>query len=201
MTDPVFRDPLDAATLDRLFTDARSHNAWQDRPVEDAQLRRLADLIKAAPTGANCSPARIVFVTSQEAKERLKPCLAPGNVDKTMSAPVTAIIGMDTAFHEKLPRLFPHADARSWFEGKPELIEATAFRNSSLQGGYLIMAARALGLDVGPLSGFDAAKVEEAFFPCGTIKANFLCNLGYGDSSALFPRSPRFAFEEFCSIV
>ncbi len=201
MTDPVFRAPLDAATLDRLFTEARSHNAWRDRPVEDAQLRRLADLIKAAPTSANCSPARIVFVTSQEAKERLKPCLAPGNVDKTMSAPVTAIIGMDTAFHEKLPRLFPHADARSWFEGKPELIEATAFRNSSLQGGYLIMAARALGLDVGPLSGFDAAKVEEAFFPCGTIKANFLCNLGYGDSSALFPRSPRFAFEEFCSIV
>ena len=201
MTDSVFHAPLGDAALKQLFTEARTHNAWLDRPVEDALLKRLVDLMKAAPTSANCSPARIVFVKSKEAKERLKPCLAPGNVDKTMSAPVTAIIGMDMEFHETLPRLFPHADARSWFAGKPELIEATAFRNSSLQGGYLIIAARALGLDTGALSGFDAAKVEQSFFPGGTIKANFLCNLGYGDSSALFPRSPRFAFEEFCSIV
>ncbi len=201
MTHPVFHTPLGDAALRQLFTEARTHNAWLDRPVTDAHLRQLADVMKMAPTSVNCSPARIVFVKSAEAKEKLKPCLAPGNVDKTMTAPVTAIVGMDLDFYEHLPRLFPHADAKAWFAGKPEHIQATAFRNSTLQGAYLMLAARALGLDTGAMSGFDAAKVEEAFFPGGKIKANFLCNLGYGDSSGLFARSPRFAFEEFCSIA
>ena len=201
MSHPVFHQPLGEAALKQLFTEARTHNGWLDRPVSDETLRRLADLMKMGPTAANSSPARIVFVKSKEAKEKLKPCMAPGNVDKTMAAPVTAIVGMDMEFYEKLPQLFPHADARSWFAGNDAAIQATAFRNSSLQGAYLIMAARALGLDTGAMSGFDAAKVEEAFFPGGKIKANFVCNLGYGDSSALFPRSPRLAFEEFCSIA
>ena len=201
MSHPVFHQPLGDAALKQLFTEARTHNGWLDRAVSDETLRRLADLMKMGPTAANSSPARIVFVKSKEAKEKLKPCMAPGNVDKTMAAPVTAVVGMDMEFYEKLPQLFPHADARSWFAGNDAAIQATAFRNSSLQGAYLIMAARALGLDTGAMSGFDAAKVEEAFFPGGKIKANFVCNLGYGDSSALFPRSPRLAFEEFCSIA
>jgi 3-hydroxypropanoate dehydrogenase len=201
MSNPDSRPPLGDAALKQLFTEARTHNGWLDRPVSEETLRRLADLMKMGPTAANSSPARIVFVKSKDAKEKLKPCMAPGNVDKTMAAPVTAVVGMDMEFYEKLPQLFPHADARSWFAGNDAAIQATAFRNSSLQGAYLVMAARALGLDAGPMSGFDAAKVEEAFFPGGKIKANFLCNLGYGDSSALFPRSPRLAFEEFCSIA
>ncbi len=201
MSHPVFHQPLGDAALKQLFTEARTHNGWLDRAVSDETLRSLADLVKMGPTAANSSPARIVFVKSKEAKEKLKPCMAPGNVDKTMAAPVTAIVGMDMEFYEKLPQLFPHADARSWFAGNDAAIQATAFRNSSLQGAYLIIAARALGLDTGAMSGFDAAKVEEAFFPGGKIKANFVCNLGYGDSSALFPRSPRLAFEEFCSIA
>ena len=191
---------LPQASLDQIFLHARTQNKWKDTPVSDAQLHELADLMKMAPTSANCSPARIVFVKSAAAKARLKPHLSPGNVDKTMAAPVCAIIGYDTEFHEKLPKLFPHADARAWFTGKPAFIEATAFRNSSLQGAYLIMAARSLGLDTGGMSGFDQAGVDKEFFPGGKIKSNFLCNLGYGDPSGVMPRSPRFSFDEFCTI-
>jgi 3-hydroxypropanoate dehydrogenase len=187
--------------LDQLFTRARSHNAWQATTVEDEVLRRLYDVVKMGPTSANGSPARFVFVTSPAAKARLKACLAPTNVEKTMAAPVTVIVGYDTEFYEKLPKLFPHADARSWFVGNRELIQNTAFRNSSLQGAYLILAARALGLDCGPMSGFDNEKVDAEFFPDGRVKSNFLVNLGYGDSSKLFPRGPRLAFEEACQVV
>jgi 3-hydroxypropanoate dehydrogenase len=192
---------LTDAALDQLFRNARTHAKWLDKPVGEDMLQTLADLVKLCPTSANCAPARIVFVVTKEAKEKLKPCLAPGNVEKTMTAPVTAIIGYDTEFYEKLPFLFPFADARSWFAGNSVAIEETAFRNSSLQAGYLILAARSLGLDCGPMSGFDKAGVEAAFFPSGKVKANMLCNLGYGDVSALHPRAPRFAFEEFCKIV
>ena len=153
------------------------------------------------PTSANCSPARIVFVISPEAKRKLKPCLMEGNVDKTMAAPATAIIAYDTRFHEHLPRLFPHTDAKSWFDGNPTLIEETAFRNSSLQGAYLIISARALGLDCGPMSGFDSAKLNAEFFADGRFKSNFLCNIGHGDSGGLFPRSPRFEFDDVCEII
>jgi len=193
--------PLDDSGQDLLFRQARTHNAWLDRPVEDTTLRRLYDLMKWGPTSANCSPLRVLFLKSREAKERLRPMLSPGNVDKTMAAPVTALIGYDTRFHEELPRLFPHADARSWFEGNEPLIQETAFRNGSLQGGYFIMAARAVGLDCGPMSGFDKAKADAEFFPDGRVKSNFLCNLGYGDPSQLFPRSPRLEFEEACKIL
>lgn len=193
--------PLSDEALDRLFRQARTYNKWQSRPVPEAMLRALAELIKMGPTSANCSPARIVFVQSREAKERLKPHLSDGNRDKTMAAPVTAIIGYDTEFYEKLPRLFPQTDARAWFVGKPAHIETTAFRNSSLQGAYLIMAARALGLDCGPMSGFDNAGVDREFFPDGKVKSNFICSLGYGDPAGLRPRSPRLAFEEFCAIL
>ncbi|SCK21289.1 malonic semialdehyde reductase [Vogesella sp. LIG4] len=190
------------AALAQLFTDARTHTHWQERKVSEATLRELFDLLKMAPTSANCSPARFVFVQSPQAKARLKPSLAEGNVEKTMLAPVTVIVGMDLEFYEQLGKLFPHSpDARSWFAGNDAAIQATAFRNSSLQGAYLIMAARALGLDCGPMSGFDAAKVEAEFFPQGTIKANFLINLGYGEASKLHGRSPRFAFEEACQIL
>jgi 3-hydroxypropanoate dehydrogenase len=154
-----------------------------------------------APTSANCSPARIVFVRSGEAKARLRATLAPGNVDKTMAAPVTAIVAHDLEFHEQLPRLFPHADARSWFAGNDELIRTTAFRNGTLQGAYLVLAARAVGLDCGPMSGFDAAALDAAFFPGTSWRSNFLCNLGYGDPTGLFPRSPRLAFEEACRLA
>jgi 3-hydroxypropanoate dehydrogenase len=193
--------PVDARVLDQIFGEARTHSFWREAPVSDDLLRRLYDLLKMGPTSANCIPARIVFVRSFEAKERLRPCLDPGNVDKTMAAPVTAIVGYDTEFHEKLPRLFPHADARSWFAGNSELIESTAFRNSSLQGAYLILAARALGLDCGPMSGFDNAKVDREFFPDGRVRSNFLINLGHGDPSKLHPRSPRLEFDEACRIV
>lgn len=192
---------LSAEALDRLFLDARTQNKWADRDVPDALLRELADLMKMGPTAANACPARIVFVKSAAAKKTLEPLLSEGNRAKTMQAPVVAIIGMDLEFHEKLPFLFPHADARSWFAGNEAAIRDTAFRNSSLQGAYLILAARALGLDCGPMSGFDAAGVEAAFFPGGKVKANFICALGYGDPAGLFPRSPRFAFEDFCSIA
>jgi len=193
--------PLSDAALDQLFRAARTHNAWQDRPVDDALLRALADLMKWGPTSANCSPARIVFVKSAEAKEKLRPHLSDGNRDKTMAAPVTAVIGHDMAFHDKLPQLFPHTDARSWFAGNDTLIEETAFRNGTLQGGYLILAARCLGLDAGPMSGFDKAGVDAAFFAGTTVRSNFLCNLGYGDPTGLFERSPRFDFDEFCQIL
>jgi 3-hydroxypropanoate dehydrogenase len=192
---------LDAAGRRLLFTDARTHNAWTAEPVPDARLAELFDLMKMAPTSANCSPARILFLRSREAKERLRPALSAGNLDKTMAAPVTAVLGHDLDFHEQLPRLFPHADARAWFAGKPDHIATTAFRNGSLQGGYFILAARAVGLDCGPMSGFDHARVDAEFFPGGTVRSNFLCNLGHGDPAALFPRSPRFAFEEACRIL
>lgn len=191
---------LSDAALDQLFRRARTHNAWLPKPVDDALLRELVDLAKFGPTSANTSPARFVFVKSPEAKAKLKPALSEGNVAKTMAAPVTAIVGMDLAFYDYLPKLFPHADARSWFVGNDALIEATAFRNASLQGAYLILAARALGLDTGPMSGFDATAVEAAFFAGTSIKANFLINLGYGDASGLFPRSPRFEFDEIARI-
>lgn len=189
------------SALDQLFRTARTHNAWLDKDVPDALLHEMADLLKMGPTSANMSPARLVFVKSQAAKARLAPLLSEGNRAKTLAAPVAAIIGYDTEFYEQLPKLFPHADARAWFVGKPPFIEASAFRNSSLQGAYLILAARALGLDTGPMSGFDNAGVDKEFFPGGKIKSNFICNLGYGDPKGLFPRSPRFAFEEFCQIV
>ena len=188
-------------TLDQLFREARTQNGWLDRKVSDEVLRQLYDLLKMCPTSANCCPARLIFVTSPEAKVRLKPCLAPNNVEKTMAAPVTVIVGYDTEFYEKLPKLFPHIDARSWFAGNPALIQSTAFRNGSLQGAYLILAARALGLDCGPMSGFDNTKVDTAFFPDGKVKSNFLVNLGYGDPSKVRPRGPRLAFEEACQIA
>ncbi len=191
---------LDQAALDQLFAAARTHNVWQDRPVSDELLHELYECMKWGPTAANGSPARIVFVKSRAAKERLLPCMAPGNQDKTRAAPVTVIVAMDGAFYEKLPVLFPQADARSWFVGNQALIDATAFRNSSLQGAYLILAARALGLDCGPMSGFDADKINAAFFKDSTVKANFVCNLGYGDAAKLFPRNPRLTFAEACRI-
>lgn len=187
--------------LDQLFRKARTHNGWQARPVEDDLLRKLIELALLGPTSANCSPARFVFVKSQEAKEKLRPALSAGNLEKTMAAPVTVIVGMDMAFYEHLPKLFPHADARSWFAGNDKLIADTAFRNATLQGGYLIMAARSLGLDTGPMSGFDPAKVDDAFFAGTTVKSNFLINLGYGDPSKLFARSPRFTFDEAARVV
>jgi 3-hydroxypropanoate dehydrogenase len=188
--------------LNLLFHAARTHNVWLDKPVDDALLRQVYDLAKLGPTSANMCPMRVVFVKSKAGKEKLKPALGPGNVDKTMSAPVTAVIGMDIHFYEKLPTLFPHADAKAWFKDLPEnVLESTALRNSSLQGAYFMLAARALGLDCGPMSGFDNQKVDEAFFAGTTVKSNFLCNLGHGDASKLFPRSPRLSFEEACQVV
>ncbi len=187
-------------TTEQLFDHARSHNGFHAEPVPEEKLRQLYDLMKWGPTSANCSPARIVFVQSPEAKEKLLACMNPGNVAKTRSAPVTAVIGMDMAFYDKLPQLFPHTDARSWFAGKPELIADTAFRNGSLQGGYFIIAARAVGLDCGPMSGFDAAKMDAAFWAGTTVKTNFVCTLGRGDPSKLFGRRPRLGFEEACRI-
>lgn len=192
---------IDDTALNTLFYDARTHNGWLDEPVTDIQLQKLYDLMKWGPTSANCSPARIVFVKSAAEKEKLVACMAPGNVDKTRAAPVTAIIGMDMEFYEKLPQLFPHADAKSWFAGKQPLIDTTAFRNSSLQGGYFIMAARAAGIDCGPMSGFDPGKVDAAFFTGTSVKANFICNLGHGDTGKLFARSPRLSFEEACKVI
>ncbi len=192
---------LDAQALDQLFRSARTHNAWQSRDVTDEQLHALHDLTKFGPTSANCCPARIVFVKSAEAKQRLAPALSEMNRDKTIAAPVTAIIGSDQEFYEKLPQLFPHADARSWFVGNDDLIASTAFRNSSLQGAYLILAARSLGLDCGPMSGFDNDKVDAEFFKGTPIRSNFLVNIGYGDASEMFPRSPRLSFDEACKIL
>lgn len=193
--------PLDHQALSQLFLEARTHDAWQPRPVEPALLERLWELARMGPTSANCSPVRLVFVVSAEAKERLRPCLLDGNVDKTMAAPVTAVIGHDLAFPDRLPELFPHVDARAWFVGNASLIEETAFRNGTLQGAYLMLAARALGLDCGPMSGFDREKVDREFFPDSTIRSNFLCNLGHGDPGGLHPRGPRLSFAHACRIV
>lgn len=193
-------DLLNAAALDQLFRTARTQNAFLDTPVSEDLLRELYDLVKWGPTAANGSPARFVFVTTAEGKESL-PALSEGNAAKTLAAPVTAIIGFDEDFHEKLPYLFPHADAKSWFDGPRTARTESAFRNSSLQGAYLILAARALGLDAGPMSGFDNAKVDAAFFAGTPIKSNFLVNLGYGDPAGLFPRLPRLSFDEAARIV
>jgi 3-hydroxypropanoate dehydrogenase len=192
---------ISQAALDQLFVDARSQNAWQSLDIPDETLLQLFDIVKMGPTSANCSPARYLFVKSQEAKARLKPHLSGGNTEKTMTAPVCAIVGYDQAFYEHLPRLFPHTDAKSWFTSSPELAQETAFRNGTLQGGYLIIAARALGLDCGPMSGFDQEGVNNEFFAGTKIKSNFLINLGYGDTSGLFDRSPRFEFEDIASIL
>jgi len=191
---------MDVST-EQLFDQARSHNGFTNEPVPESTLRRLWDLTKWGPTSANSSPARIVFVVSPGAKERLLACMSPGNVEKTRQAPVSAVIGMDMAFYEHLPKLFPHAEAKPWFAGKLELIASTAMRNSSLQGGYFILAARALGLDCGPMSGFDAAKVDAAFWAGTAVRTNFICNLGHGDPSKLYRRSPRLSFEEACRIA
>jgi 3-hydroxypropanoate dehydrogenase len=192
---------LDAASLDRLFREARTYSAWLDRPVAEETLHRIYDLVKYGPTSANSSPARIVFLRTRRAKERLLPALAPGNVEQTVAAPVTAIVAYDTRFYEQLPRLFPYVDARSWFADNPAFTETTAFRNSSLQGAYLILAARALGLDAGPMSGFDNAQVDSEFFPDGRFKSNLLVNLGYGDRTRLHERSPRLGFEEAVRVL
>jgi 3-hydroxypropanoate dehydrogenase len=191
---------LDPTALATLFTDARTHNAWQPKDVPDSLLHEVVELMRWAPTSANTSPARIVFVKSPEAKAKLKPLLMEGNVEKTMAAPVTAIIGHDMKFYDHLPKLFPHADAKSWFVGNDEFIKVSAFRNGSLQGGYFILAARALGLDCGPMSGFNNAGVDAEFFAGTDIKSNFICNLGYGDPAGLYPRSPRFSFDEIARI-
>ena len=193
---------LSEAALKQLFIDARTHNAWRDQPVDDALLQQLYDLVKWGPTAANACPLRIVFVKSAEAKEKLRPCLSAGNVDKTMAAPVTAILAWDNAFYEQLPKLFPNnLDARNWYAGKEKAIYENAFRGSTLQAGYFILAARALGLDCGPMGGFSADKVNAAFFAGTTFQANFLCNIGYGDPSGVFPRNPRLSFAEACTIA
>jgi 3-hydroxypropanoate dehydrogenase len=207
---------IDDSPLDILFREARTYTAWKPQPVADQTLRDLYDILKWAPTSANTSPARFAFLRSKEAKERLRPALAPGNVEKTMSAPVTVIVAYDMKFYERLPKLFPqNPGLKQLFESNPQLVEVTAQRNSSLQGAYLILAARALGLDCGPMSGFDNAKVDEEFFATGKpgvdrdqeffpgshVKSNFLVNLGYGDPSALYPRLPRLLFNEACSLL
>jgi 3-hydroxypropanoate dehydrogenase len=193
---------LTADSLDILFRKARTHRAWLPKPVRDDLLRELYDLMKWGPTSANCCPVRILFLRTPEAKQRLKPTLSPGNVDQTMKAPVTAVIAHDLKFYEQLPRLSPHNPAvRDVFANSPEVAAATAFRNGSLQGGYFILAARSVGLDCGPMSGFDNAKLDAEFFPAGNVKSNFLCNLGYGDPSKLFPRAPRLDFDEACQLL
>nr|WP_242195330.1 malonic semialdehyde reductase [Sphingomonas hankookensis] len=193
---------LDDQALDTLFRSARTYNHYTDQPVDDATLHSIWDLVKWGPTSANQLPARIVWCTSEEAKEQLAACATGTNPDKIRAAPVTAIIGMDTEFHEYLPELFPHADAKAWFDGNAELRQASAFRNSSLQGGYLILAARALGLDTGPMSGFDAGAVDKAFFAdTPSVHANFITTLGYGDRETLYPRSPRPDFAKFNRIA
>jgi nitroreductase len=194
-------DSLPQEALEQIFTNARTHSAWLPEPISDQLLRQIYNLMKWGPTSANTSPARIVFAKSKEAKEKLLPCLSTGNVVKTKAAPVTAIIAQYMEFYEKLPKLFPHADARGWFAGNGPLIESTAFRNSTLQGAYFIIAARSLGLDCGPMSGFDNAKVDATFFQGTSWKSNFICNLGYGDSSIVRPRSPRLDFDEACKIL
>ena len=194
-------DTLSDTALDQLFREARTHYKWQDRPVSDDQLRALYEVLKFGPTSANCSPARFVFIRTPESRAKLKEALSPGNVEKTMTAPVSVIVAHDPKFYDQLPKLFPHADAKSWFSGNYTLAEQTAFRNGTLQGAYLIMAARAMGLDAGPMSGFDAGKIEEHFLNTEGWKANFLVNLGYGDPAGLFPRSPRLDFAEACKLA
>ena len=193
---------ISESALDQLFRHARTHNGWLPKPVDDAQLRQLYALMKLAPTSANCAPARLLFLRTAEAKDRLRPAINPGNLDKVMEAPVVVVIAYDTRFYDLLPQLFPHNPGmREVFASKPELAAATAFRNSSLQGAYLMLAARSIGLDVGPMSGFDADLLNQIFFADGRYRVNFLCNLGYGDVSKLFPRSPRLDFEQACQCL
>ena len=189
---------LDDVALDTLFRQSRTHNKWTDAPVTDDELHALYDLLKMGPTSANSSPARFLFIRSQWGKDRLRPALSAGNLDKTMSAPVVVVVAHDPQFYDKLPTLFPHADAKVWFTSNPALAEETAFRNGTLQGAYLIMAARSLGLDVGPMSGFDKAKVDEEFFSHRGWKTNFLINLGHGEPGGTYDRLPRLAFDEAC---
>ena len=197
MSDRIINDQA----LDIIFREARTRNGWEDREVSRPLMQAVFDLMKWGATSANCSPARFVFVASDEGKERLKPHLAEGNQAKTMAAPCCVIVAHDMSFHDQLPKLFPHTDAKSWFEGDDALIEETAFRNGTLQGAYFMIAARALGLDCGPMSGFDKAGVDGEFFDGTTYRSNFLCNIGYGTDENLFPRSPRFDFEDICKIV
>ena len=193
---------LSEPALDQLFRHARTHNGFKPDPIPDEDLQEIYDLVKWGPTTSNSQPLRILFLRSQAAKERLAPALSQGNRAKTMAAPVCAMLAYDLKFYEHLPRTFAHnQEAKSWFEGQPALIEATALRNSSIQGGYFIMAARALGYDCGPMSGFDNAKVDAEFFPDGHVKSNFLCNIGKGDWSKVMPRNPRFTFDEACEIL
>ncbi|MBE71510.1 MAG: malonic semialdehyde reductase [Thalassospira sp.] len=192
---------LNSDGLDLLFHNGRTHNVWHNKPVDPALLKKAWDLTVLGPTSANCEPMRITFVTTDEARARLKPCLAEGNIEKTMTAPVTAIIAHDMEFYEKLPDLFPHTDARSWFAGKEEAIKTTAFRNGTLQAGYFILALRAVGLDCGGMSGFDNAKVDAEFFAGTSYKSNFLLNIGYGDGSKLFERQPRLSFDQGAEII
>ncbi len=197
----VAANRISGEALDQLFREARTHTAWLPKAVPVELLREAYELARMGPTSANGSPGRFIFLITPEARNRLLPALAPLNVEKTRSAPVTAIIAWDTEFHEHLPRLYPHADMRSYFAGKPAVIEENGFRNGSLEGAYFILAARALGLDCGPMSGFDPAKVNAEFFPDGKWKVNFLCNLGYGDASKLHPRNPRLDFDEACRVL
>ena len=192
---------LDDRSLDIIFRNARSHNGWQEKPVSDELIKQLYELMKWAPTSANASPVRLVFIKSTAAKQRLLPAMISGNEEKTRTAPVTVIVAQDHEFYEKLPQLCPHTDARAWFVGNQALIDTTAFRNATLQGAYLIIAARALGLDAGPMSGFDNAKVDAEFFSGTKIRSNFLINLGYGDATKLFPRGPRLTFDESSRIL
>jgi 3-hydroxypropanoate dehydrogenase len=194
-------NPLSLEVQQQLFINARTHIAWQERPVADALIHELYELMKWGPTSANSSPGRFVFVSSGAAKELLLSAMAPGNVEQTKTAPVTVIIAEDEQFYDQLPTLFPHTDARSWFVGNAALAESTRKRNSTLQGAYLMLAARTLGLDCGPMSGFDGAKLDAAFFQGTSWKSNFVCNLGYGDPTKLHPRGPRLAFETACKIV
>ena len=193
--------PIDQNTLNIIFNEARTYSKFHDQPVHDEILQQVYDLAKMGPTAANTCPLRVVFVKSKEAKEKLAPTLDKGNLEKTMAAPVTAIIAMDMEFYEKLPVLFPHVDAKSWYVGKEAYIKETAFRGGTLQGAYFIIAARAMGLDCGPMSGFNNAKLDEAFFAGTPWKSNFLINLGYGDASTLHPRNPRPSFDEACKIL
>lgn len=201
MTPAIERHPIPEAALNQLFHEAHTTSEWFPRPVPERLLREIYNLARLGPTSANTQPARFVFVTSEEAKARLLPAMSAGNQDKTRTAPVSVLIAWDTQFHEHLPRTFPQANFKPMFDANKALAEETAFRNSSLEGGYFILAARALGLDCGPMSGFDPAKVNQEFFPDGKWKINFICNLGYGERTKWFPRNPRLDFEEACRIV
>ena len=195
------KDSLNNNALDLIFRSARTYSKWQNKAVDEDILRSVYDLMKFGATSANCCPLRIVFIKTAEEKERLKPMLPEGNIEQTMSAPVTAILGHDIEFYDYFDFLYPHADAKSWFIGNDDLVNETAFRNSSLQGAYFMIAARALGLDCGPMSGFDGNKINESFFPEGDVKVNFLCNLGYGNPESLHERNPRFEFDQVCKIL